>query len=284
MKLREALQKAQQYLSEHDIGEAGLDAWYLLEHQVRREDQSPIDRAWYFLHCEEEMREGDEEAYQLLVRKRGAHIPLQHLTGVQEFMGLEFLVNDQVLIPRQDTEILVEEAMKVLAPGMDVLDLCTGSGCIILSLAKLVPGIRAVATDLSEEALKVAEQNRARLGVTVKLEQGDLWEPVEGRYDLIASNPPYIPTEDIPGLMEEVRCHDPIMALDGREDGLHFYRRLTEGAKSYLKPGGWMILEIGCEQGKAVSDLLKKAGLRDVSIRKDLSGLDRVVMGRSEEN
>lgn len=284
MRLREALHEAEQYLSAHGVAEAKLDAWYLLQHQVKKEDQSPIDRSWYFLHCEEEMGEEDSEAYRILVRKRGARIPLQHLTGVQEFMGLEFLVSDQVLIPRQDTEILVEEAMKVLRPGMDVLDLCTGSGCVILSLSKLVPGIRAAASDLSGEALEMAEKNGKRLGVSVNFLQGDLWEPIEGRYDVIVSNPPYIPTKEIPKLMEEVRCHDPLMALDGREDGLYFYRRLADQAVSFLKQGGWLIVEIGCEQGKAVSELLKRAGLRDVSIRKDLSGLDRVVLGRSQEN
>lgn len=284
MILREALKKGERYLDAQQIGEAALDAWYLLEHLLKKTRTENVNRAWYFLHWEEEMSPQEELEYRDLLEKRGRHIPLQHLTGVQEFMGLEFFVNDQVLIPRQDTETLVEEAAKVLKPGAKVLDLCTGSGCVILSLAALVEGIEACATDLSRQALKVAERNAKRLGKQVVFRQGDLWEPVVGRYDVIVSNPPYIPTGEIAELMEEVRCHDPWMALDGREDGLYFYRKLTERAASFLRPGGWLLAEIGCSQGQAVSELFRRAGLLEVSVVKDLAGLDRVVKGKCCEN
>lgn len=283
MKFREALKQGTEYLEERGIADAGIDAWYLMEHILRREDGNPVDRAWYFLHCEEEMDGKDYGKYGVLLEKRGTRIPLQHLTGVQEFMGLEFLVSSQVLIPRQDTEILVEEAEKVTEAGMKVLDMCTGSGCVILSLLHRVPGIQGTACDLSAEALKVAERNAGRLNLTVDFRQGDLFAPVEGRYDVITSNPPYIPTEEILALDREVRCHDPFMALDGREDGLYFYRRLAEESRKYLVSGGWLLLEIGCGQAEAVTGLLSGAGFRDISVVKDLSGLDRVVKGRSEE-
>lgn len=284
MRLSEALREGRQYLRERQIPEGDLDAWYLLEHLLKASHGGAVNRAWYYLHCEEEMGREDYRAYRELLEKRGCHVPLQHLTGIQEFMGLEFLVSDKVLIPRQDTETLVEEAAKVLERGKRVLDLCTGSGCVILSLANLERGILASASDLSGEALQVARENARRLGLQVDFLEGDLWEPITGTYDVIVSNPPYIPTGEIGSLMEEVRCHDPLMALDGSEDGLEFYRRLTWRGRSFLNPGGWMMVEIGCEQGPPVRRLFEEAGFKEVSVVKDLSGLERVVKGRSCEN
>lgn len=283
MKLREALREGSRFLKDCGIPDAEIDAWYLLEHLLGSEERGPINRAWYFLHCEEEMDEEAYEKYRALLEQRGSHIPLQHLTGVQEFMGLEFLVSSQVLIPRQDTEILVEEAERVIEPGMQVLDLCTGSGCVLLSLLHRIPGLLGTGCDLSGEALEVARKNAGRLQLTAKFRQGDLFGPVEGRYDVIVSNPPYIPTKEILALDREVRCHDPFLALDGREDGLHFYRRLAKESPGYLVPGGWLLLEIGCDQAEAVTGLLSAAGFRDISVVKDLAGLDRVVKGRREE-
>lgn len=280
MTFREALKKGEAYLLEKQVRDASIDAWYLMQYAVKREDGGSIDRAWYFLHSEEPMKEGDYANYQTLLSRRGRHIPLQHITGEQEFMGLTFKVNEHVLIPRQDTEILVEEAMKVLRPGMKVLDLCTGSGCIIVSLLKLVPGLLGVASDISEEALQVARENALNQEVCVDFRQGDLFGPVDGAFDVIVSNPPYIPTKEIDRLMAEVRFYDPMQALDGREDGLYFYRKLTAKSRSYLKAGGWLMMEIGCEQGRAVGDLLNNAGYRDVKIIKDLAGLHRVAAGK----
>ena len=201
-----------------------------------------------------------KEVYEAALKKRAGHIPLQHITGEQEFMGLPFLVNADVLIPRQDTEILVEEALKKAKPGMRVLDLCTGSGCIIAALC-------------------VAKKNAGRNGVSPVFVQGDLFEPVKGTFDLIVSNPPYIPTAEIEKLMPEVREHEPLLALDGKEDGLVFYKRIIEEGYPYLKPGGFLMFEIGCDQGKEVSARMEQAGYQDVKIIKDLAGLDRVVIG-----
>ena len=193
-------------------------------------------------------------------------------------MGLPFFVNESVLIPRQDTEVLVETALAMMKPECRLLDMCTGSGCILLSLAKLGTVAEGVGVDISEGALKVAERNRENLGLPqVRLVHSNLFESVEGVFDMIVSNPPYIPTEDIEDLMREVRDHEPHLALDGSKDGLLFYRKLAEESGRYLVPGGSLLFEIGYDQGGAVSQLLDQAGFKDIHVKKDLAGLDRVV-------
>ena len=261
------------------VPEAELDAWYLLEY-LRKERGSRSDRQWYLLCREEEADMEEEEAYRELIGRRAKRIPLQQITGEQEFMGFPFLVNEHVLIPRQDTETLVEEAMEKSGKGDRVLDMCTGSGCILLSLLKLVPELSGTGADISQEALKVAVENGKRLQTEASFLESDLFEKVEGVFDLIVSNPPYIASDEIGTLMEEVRDHEPIGALDGSADGLAFYRRLVQEGKDHLKSGGWMLFEIGCTQAEAVMELLKKGGFQEIYVKKDLAGLDRVVGGR----
>jgi release factor glutamine methyltransferase len=217
----------------------------------------------------------------MVIEKRALRIPLQHITGVQEFMGLEFKVNEHTLIPRQDTEILVEEAMRHMCDGMRLLDMCTGSGCILLSLLKYSNECEGIGVDISENALVVARENALRLGLDATFLAGNLFEPVEGRglFDMIVSNPPYIETSVIPTLMPEVREHEPLNALDGSEDGLYFYREIVDKAINYLRKGGYLFFEIGYNQGKAVSKLMCDAGFCQINIIKDYAGLDRVVMG-----
>lgn len=280
--LQEALKCAEQYLNVCGIADASVDAWLLLEYVTG------ISRTRFLMDRGQLMQEEARMRYQDLLRKRGTHIPLQHLTGVQEFMGLEFLVNEHVLIPRQDTEILVEEAMKRLRPGMRVLDLCTGSGCIGISLAKLSSAICVDGADISEEALKMAQKNAERLEVPVRLIHSDLFnicttqtECAElGVYDMIVSNPPYIRTSVIEELSEEVRLHEPFGALDGKEDGLYFYDRIIRESSVHLSKNGWLLFEIGYDQGEAVSRLLAENGFTDIAVVPDLAGLDRVVYGR----
>lgn len=262
---REALQAA-------GIPEWDLDAWYLLEYAAH------CTKNEYFLRPEKEVLPQEKQLYRTLIRKRSAHIPLQYLTGSQEFMGLSFFVDENVLIPRQDTEILVEEALRALGSGMRVLDVCTGSGCILLSLLKLCAGLEGTGTDLSEKALQVAGENARRLGVEASFVLGDLFEPVSGKYDCIVSNPPYIASREVDVLMEEVRDHEPRMALDGGEDGLYFYRKIAAQSPKYLKDRGRIFLEIGFDQGEAVAGLLAPA-FDEVRIVQDLAGLDRVVCG-----
>ena len=256
------------------IEEAKLDARLLLE------ELCGTDRNDLLVHGDRPVTEQQEKSYVNQIELRSRHIPLQHIMGYQEFMGLRFKVTPDVLIPRQDTETLVEEVLKNLHDGMRILDLCTGSGCILLSLLRYSNDCVGIGADLSKKALKVAEENAGSLGLTAEFVQGDLFEPVTGKFEIIVSNPPYIPSNVIPTLMEEVREHDPLMALDGKEDGLYFYREITGKASEYLYPGGMLFLEIGCEQAGAVTELMKNAGYRDVTVCKDLAGLDRVVSGR----
>lgn len=274
MNYREALRAGEAYLRSCWISEAALDAWLLMEHCTG------ISRAQYFLHQEESISSETNARYEELIQKRGKHIPLQHLTGYQSFMGLEFAVNEHVLIPRQDTEILVEEALKKILPGDKVLDMCTGSGCIAVSLAVMAKGIKVYAADIMAEALKIAKANAQRLQAKVAFIESDLFENVEGVFDCIVSNPPYIKSGQIAKLMPEVREHEPLLALDGREDGLYFYRRMIEDADRYLRASGWLLFETGYDQGEEVSGMMRRAGYEKVEIKKDLAGLNRVVLGQ----
>ena len=268
-------------LAEEGIEEFSLDAWYLLEYVTG------VSKAMYFAEPERAVSEENADRYIDCIRRRAAHIPLQHITGEQEFMGYPFCVNEHVLIPRQDTEILVEEAIQVMRPKMKVLDMCTGSGCIVLSILKMcrekyyMTDLQGIGADVSEEALKVARENGRRLGVPVTWIQSDLFAkiPEEEKYDVIVSNPPYIETAVIDTLQEEVRLHDPYIALDGKEDGLYFYRRIISEAGKYLKTQGKLMFEIGCDQAEAVEELMKNSGYEQITVKKDLAGLDRVVYG-----
>ena len=215
------------------------------------------------------------QTYRGMIAKRASRIPLQQILGSQEFMGLEFYVNEHVLIPRQDTETLVELVLQE-QQGREkkLLDLCTGSGCIAISLAVKGGYESVTATDLSEEALKVAERNAKTHQKKIIFRQGDLFSALPrteaGTFDIITSNPPYIPTAVIATLEPEVREHEPMMALDGTEDGLRFYRQIAQEAGTWLKPGGAIYLEIGYDQGEAVSGLLREAGSDNVRVVKDL--------------
>ena len=265
-------------LKDSGIEEYQLDAWYLLEYVTG------ISKASYYGDPNRELSAAQAEEYRKCIEKRSERIPLQHITGVQEFMGHEFFVNEHVLIPRQDTEILVEHALDKVEDGKKVLDMCTGSGCILLSILKRYQ-VRGTGADISSEALLVAERNWMHLALPqVEWLQSDLFEKIEEKYDVIVSNPPYIQTEVIEGLQEEVRLHDPYIALDGKEDGLYFYRRIIEDAKAYLEDGGWLLFEIGYDQAEPVTRLMEQAGYSEIHVKKDLSGLDRVAGARYNKN
>jgi release factor glutamine methyltransferase len=267
------LQTAREILKQHEIADADVDAWYLLAHifEMKRTD--------FLLHGDELVSEDEARRYFELVMKRSEHIPLQHITGTQEFMGFEFEVSEDVLIPRQDTEILVEEVLRV-CEGKSVLDMCTGSGCIIISLMKLGKLSSATGVDISQKALKIATRNAQKLMVDIEYLQSDLFDRIEGSYDIIVSNPPYIPTEEIERLMPEVKNHEPVTALDAGVDGLIFYRKIVAQSKAYLRRDGLLFFEIGHNQGEEVRQILQNEGFTDVVINKDLSGLDRVVFAK----
>lgn len=274
MTYRDACTRGQQMLEKCGIEGAAADAWYLME------DICGITRNFYYLHHLDDMPEDRQLAYFHAVGRRCGHIPLQYITGQQEFMGLAFSVTPDVLIPRQDTEVLVEEVLKYLKNGMDVLDLCTGSGCIGISLKHYVPSAEIWASDISERALAVAEKNAVDNQADIHFIHSDIFEKIDKKFDIIVSNPPYIPSADIAGLMPEVRDHEPVTALDGSEDGLYFYHKITQNSSSYLKERGMLFYEIGYDQGKAVSEILKQNGFEEIVVIKDLAGLDRVVTGR----
>ena len=284
MKYKEIYLWGRDELEKAGVGEFELDARLLLEHICH------TNRNTLLVHGDREVTGEEEKAYREAIAIRGSRIPLQHITGVQEFMGLEFKVNKHVLCPRQDTECLVEEVMRYLHDGNRILDMCTGSGCILLSLLHYSNHCSGIGVDISEDALKVASENVNTIAAmdrpnpwdaeTVKMIHSDLFSNVpEEKFDIIVSNPPYIASSVIPTLMEEVRDHEPMSALDGMEDGLFFYRKIVAESRNYLTKEGMLFFEIGHDQGRAVSDMMKEAGFEDVTVVKDFAGLDRVVYG-----
>ena len=283
MTLQQLLDQGTEQLRSAGVPDAGLDARYLLL------DTFGLGLASFLAdrgRTVDGLPGGAEkaQAYEALIARRAGRIPLQQLLGVQEFMGLEFYVNEHVLIPRQDTETLVELALEEQRePGLEVLDVCTGSGCIAVSLAKL-GGYRSVtALDVSGEALAVAKRNADSLlpdyGGVFRLLQSDMFAGLEpdARFDVLVSNPPYIPSRVIDGLEPEVRDYEPRLALDGSADGLKFYRILAAEGKNHLRHGGAVYLEIGWDQSEAVSALLAAEGYSGIRTVKDMAGLDRVV-------
>ena len=303
------LNRGKDSLKEADIKDYNTDGWLLFE------EAFSMDRASYFVRQLDEC--GDKRAEQTfydMIKVRCTRVPLQHITGHQEFMGFDFKVNEHTLIPRQDTECLVEETLHCInelqkdkaynTSKMSILDMCTGSGCIAISVAKLTAakaaaevisetdnkvkresGVDITGVDISPEALQVACINRSRHKAdNVTFIQSSLFEFCSDNsgmsWDIIVSNPPYIRTMEIEELEDEVRLHDPRLALDGMEDGLYFYREITANAVKYLNNGGYLLYEIGCSQGQEVSAIMKENGFTDIKVVKDMAGLDRVVTGK----
>lgn len=274
---REAYQEVAGLLLDAGIPEPDADAWCLLSYVTK------MTRTDYFLRADQKISQEEANRMLELTKLRMTHKPLQYILGTQEFMGLEFVVNESVLIPRQDTEILVEEALKI-SKGKSVLDICTGSGCIIVSIAKLGDTVRNDAVDISPEALLVARENAKRNEAWVTFYQSDMLAKITDQYDIIVSNPPYIPTDVCETLMPEVRDYEPRLALDGTEDGLEFYRILARDCKQHLKKDGTVLFEIGCEQAEDVSKILCENGYYNIMVIKDYAHLDRVVKAQYQHN
>lgn len=279
MTYEELYREGAKALQDAGIGEYSLDARLLLEMVCGTERNDLL------VHGDRPVEEKQISTYRSLIQQRSERIPLQHLTGVQNFMGLDFKVNEHVLIPRQDTEILVEEILKNLHDGMRILDLCTGSGCILTSLLHYSNDCEGVGIDLSADALEVAKDNAKCLLQEdkyiekVSFFESDLFSEVEGKFDRIVSNPPYISKADCETLMPEVKDHEPYMALCGGEDGLDFYRKIIDESPDYLWGNGMLYFEIGYDQGESVSALMREKGFREIEVVKDYAGLDRVVFG-----
>ena len=281
--LRKLLDEGCACLLDRGIADAKTDSWLLLSKYFK------ISRLDYLIAPDTPAAPEGILPYREAIALRAEGMPLQYITGEQEFMGLPFMVNENVLIPRQDTEILVETVLKNMPEDASVLDMCTGSGCILLSLMAMKPCAFGDGADLSTRALEVARKNE--LGVraleNAPLMPGDsprvrwihsnLFENIWDRYDVIVSNPPYIPSDEIPSLMTEVRSHEPYMALDGSSDGLEFYRKIGASAPGYLTERGMLFFEIGWNQAEAVCRILERSGFCQIQVKKDLAGLDRVV-------
>jgi release factor glutamine methyltransferase len=264
------------YLAEKGVENPRLEAeWMLCE-------ALSLDRVGLYLNFDKPLTDTELAAYRGMVGRRGKREPLQYILGSQEFMGLDFQVSPAVLIPRHDTEVLVSEAVKRGAAAKSILDIGTGSGCVAISLARALPEAEVSSVDVSGEALAVARDNAERNGAIVQFFQGSLFEPFSGRrFDMIVSNPPYIPAAELATLQQEVRGFEPMGALDGGADGLDFYRDITNQAPDYLNPGGWLLFEVGAGQAPQVLELLGVDGFaKDNFVEIDPAGIERVVGGR----
>ena len=264
-------------LTQAGIDEAELDARYILEYITG------LNSAQYFIHSEDIIEKNKAEEFFRLIERRSKRIPLSYVIGTRDFFGLTFKVNENVLIPEQETELLVEEVIKY-SEGKAVLDMCTGSGCIAISIALFGKPSKVAASDISEKALEVARENAKSLKAgEISFIQGDMFENVTDKFDIIVSNPPYIETGEIDELMPEVRDYIPRLALDGDIDGLKFYRIISKEAVKKLNKNGRIFYEIGYNQSRAVASILLENGFTDVKIMKDYSGLDRIVMAKLDE-
>lgn len=270
---RQILDMATKKLLEAGVTEAQNDAFVLWQ------EAFGLNRTGYLINADKEADSNLYPKYMMLINRRCTRMPLQYITGKAYFMGLEFKVTPAVLIPRFDTEILVEEVLKYVDTESTVLDMCTGSGCIAVSIASLSKAT-VTGVDISQEALEIAKGNAEHNQVsTVEFLESDMFQNVTGTFDVIVSNPPYIPTKDVLELMPEVKEHEPMMALDGSEDGLFFYRILAEQAADFLNPEGLLIMEIGYNQAEDVKKLLANNNFIGIRVIKDLAGHDRVVCG-----
>ncbi|HBA88614.1 MAG TPA: peptide chain release factor N(5)-glutamine methyltransferase [Geobacter sp.] len=264
------------YLAEKGVENPRLEAeWMLCE-------ALSLDRVGLYLNFDKPLSDAELAAFRGMVARRGKREPLQYILGSQEFMGLDFQVTPAVLIPRHDTEVLVTEAVKRGAGASSILDIGTGSGCVAVSLAKALPDAEICSVDVSGDALAVARCNAERNGATVRFFQGSLFEPFPGRrFDMIVSNPPYIPKADLATLQHEVSGFEPMSALDGGADGLDFYRLITKEAPGHLNQGGWLLFEVGAGQAPRVLGLLRDRGFTlENFTQTDPAGIERVVGGR----
>lgn len=273
MTYNEAFKKGIESLKE--LEESQIKARLLLEYVCN------TGYDYLFLNGDKEITKEEEDDYNKGLERLIKGEPLQYITGFQEFMGLKFKISHNTLIPRQDTECVVEEAMKYLHDGMSILDIGTGTGCILLSLLKYSNDCTGQGVDISQKALETAKENARELGFTdseVSFYESDMFSSVEGKFNMIISNPPYIKDKDIEDLNVDVKCHEPVTALSGGEDGLKFYRILAKEAREYLTKGGTLVLEIGYDEGEDVKNLLLENNWKNVEVKKDLAGLDRTVI------
>lgn len=273
MTYRQLLEMGTRILKESNIDEYDVDSYILFEYMTG------MKRSFYLAHSDDEVPLDAEKSYLDVIKKRSERYPLQYITHTAYFYGAEYYVDESVLIPRFDTENLVELVLKNEKDAKNFLDMCTGSGCIAIAIKDNLKGINATAADISEAALKVAKKNADGHCADITFIHSDLFENIDGKYDFIVSNPPYIVKDVISTLMPEVKDYEPANALDGGEDGLDFYRQIIKESPKYLNKKGRLYFEIGYDQGESVSNLMRDAGFEDILVKSDLSGNDRCVMG-----
>ncbi|MCF0142369.1 MAG: peptide chain release factor N(5)-glutamine methyltransferase, partial [Parasporobacterium sp.] len=288
MTLKEVYDYGTEQLKEAGIEYPSVDAFYLLEFAAG------IDKTKYLRYKDYPVQEEYFNQYKELIEKRKTRIPYQYITGRADFGGLTFEVNESVLIPRLDTEVLLEQVLRLIPFQANVLDMCTGSGCLGIAIKRHRPDARVTLADISEDALKIAELNlkhnyleaasKADSDLRVRVVKTDLFKKLTGeKYKIIVSNPPYVTEAEYETLAPEVKDHEPKLALTAGEDGLDIYRRLIKEAPRYLEKEGSLALEIGCSQAEAVTGLMESAGFTNIRVIKDLAGLDRVVIGQMGE-
>jgi release factor glutamine methyltransferase len=265
-----------EYLAGKGVENARLEAEWLLSSAL------DLDRVGLYVNFDKPLTEAELALFRGMVTRRARREPLQYILGTQEFMGMEFETTPAALIPRHDTETLVEEAVKRGEGAKKVLDIGVGSGCIAVALALKLPGAEVFGVEQSAAALELATRNAAKHGAVVTMVRGSLFEPFSGeRFDLIVSNPPYIPTAELAALQPEVRDYEPFDALDGGPDGLDFYRSIIPSAPAHLDPGGWLLFEVGIGQAEQVGELFNGTGrFGEIFTAKDSAGIERVVGGR----
>ena len=279
-RLLDILENTSRFFASKGLENARLQAELLLAAVL------DVKRLDLYLQFERPLHSSEVDRYREYVRQRLQRVPVQYITGVAAFRHLELTVTPAVLIPRPETEVLVDVALELLSGGGRVLDLCCGSGAVALSLAQEAAATEVVAADVSDAALEVAKANGQRCGLAERVEWhcGDLFTPLCGTepFDLVVANPPYVRRDDLAQLAPEVRDHEPHLALDGGEDGLVYYRRIAQEAADFIRPGGYLLLEVGDGQSAAVEDILARSErLTEVQIRPDLNQIPRVVIART---
>lgn len=282
MKIKEALKKANQILIQNNIDEVFLKSRILLAHILN------VEKEYLIIHDDEVLLSLQENEFFEKVNKLCSGVPIQYLTNSQEFMGVNFYVDKNVLIPQPDTEILVENVISIIKnlqkscqKEITVLDLCTGSGIIGVCLKKHLQNVNVLSSDISSNALEIAKKNANLQNVKIDFIKSDLFENIDEKFDVIVSNPPYIKTDKINELSKEVK-NEPRLAVDGGQDGLDFYRRIIKESTNFFRKTGYLALEIGYDQKEAVENLFKNFKYKEIKIFKDLSDIERVIIGKYE--